>query len=71
VNKTPIELVSKITQLSDLQNDVKDKMCYLLNNEGGVILFDVARKYRDYVPQGEIFSKKDQEAYIQKLEALI
>ena len=60
VNRTPMELVDKITKLPDLLNDLKLKICYLLNNEGGVILFDVVRKYREFIPMGEFFTKKDQ-----------
>ena len=71
VSKTPIELMGKITELDMETNKLKDCVCYLLNNQGGVILFDCAKKYRDYIPMGEYFNSKEQESMIQKIYAIL
>lgn len=63
--------MGKITELDNKANDLRDRVCYLLNNEGGVILFDCARKYRDYIPMGEYFNSKEQDSLIQKIYAIL
>ena len=51
-------------------DDLKDKICYLLNNGGGVILFDCARKYRQIIPMGEYLKKQDMDSFLQRLEKI-
>lgn len=56
-----------MTGINEDADDLKDKICYLLNNGGGVILFDCARKYRQIIPMGEYLKKQDMDSFLQRL----
>jgi hypothetical protein len=71
VNRTPIIVAGKVTAVIEEASDLKDRVCWLLNNRGGVILFNVVRTQLEMFPSGEYFTRLDQEAFQQKIERVL
>ena len=53
--------MGKLDDRGSEKNALVDKVCYLMNNGGGVILFDCERKFREVLPVGCHFTSYDQE----------
>ena len=69
ISRTPIYLMGQNTDIKKDEPQVKDLICYLLNNGGGVILFDCLRRFRDVLPIGEYISEKEQEEWVSRIKA--
>ena len=69
ISRTPLYLMGQTTDIKKDEPQLKDLICYLLNNKGGVILFDCARRFRDVVPVGEYMSEKLQEEWVSRIKA--
>jgi hypothetical protein len=56
INSTPLVLLASVSRIRELESQLKDEICWLLNHHGGVILFDCVLRNRDVVPVGDIMS---------------
>ena len=62
-SSTPLLLMGEATNMKNQAALIKDSICYLLNNGGGVMLFDCEQKYRDVYPVGEFVSTQEKDAW--------
>lgn len=45
VNKVPFKVFSSVRQMKELEQEIKDQICAILNSGGGLILFDCVKAY--------------------------
>ena len=71
VNRTPLLTMGKLKLVGREMTELKDRVCYLMNNGGGVILFDCERRHREVLPVGSQFTLLDLENEPQKIYQII
>lgn len=71
INSTPIIPLPSIAKIKELEGRLKDEVCWLLNNNGGIILFDCATRNRDIIPIGITMSPTLKGEYEQKVISYI
>ena len=55
-NNTELVIIGAVFKMKELETKLKNEVCRLLNGNGGILLFDCVKKYRDILPIGELLT---------------
>ena len=66
INKVPFKVFSSVRQMKELEQEIKDQICAILNSGGGIILFDCVKAYEKVIVKGTRLTEKEKEIFEQK-----
>jgi len=56
INKTPLKVFSSSQDMRNIENQIKDEICSMLNGKGGIILFDCPYNYDKVRAVGRVWT---------------
>jgi len=59
INTQPFIVFQSVKEMKNIEQEIKDRLCGMLNSSGGVILFNCIRSYEKILAEGIKMSEKE------------